>query len=218
MWKLRMLAALAALLVLGVVVADGASAQGATVRVGRVTVGAGLGKVELQAQDLGGLGLGAWEVNVTYNPAVVTVVDCDAVAPGGICNENYAPNIIRSVGATAAGMTGERVLASMTFRCDQIATSDLTISIDVFVDAHADAPQPIATKIMNGSITCNAISGGSGDVDCDGRVTAIDAALVLQYGAALINTLPCIEEADLNGDGRINSIDAFLILVIVAGL
>lgn len=49
-----------------------------------------------------------------------------------------------------------------------------------------------------------------GDVGCDGLVNSRDALLILQYHAALIDSLPCLENADVNGDGRVNSIDAAL--------
>lgn len=57
-----------------------------------------------------------------------------------------------------------------------------------------------------------------GDVDCNGTVTAIDAALVLQFDAGLIDTSPCIGSSDVNGDGATNALDASLILQFVAGL
>ncbi len=57
-----------------------------------------------------------------------------------------------------------------------------------------------------------------GDVDCDGAVNSIDAALVLQLGAGLIPSLRCQEGADTNQDGTINAIDAALILQFDAGL
>lgn len=57
-----------------------------------------------------------------------------------------------------------------------------------------------------------------GDVNCDDRVNAVDAALILQRDAGLVSTLPCDENADVSGDGRINSIDAALILQREAGL
>ena len=57
-----------------------------------------------------------------------------------------------------------------------------------------------------------------GDVNDDRRVTSVDAALVLQFGAGLIDSLANLDSADVNGDGSVNSIDAALILQFTAGL
>jgi len=57
-----------------------------------------------------------------------------------------------------------------------------------------------------------------GDVNCDGKVTARDALMVLQVYAGLIDNLPCMKNADVNHDGRVNSLDALFILQYVAGL
>ncbi len=63
-------------------------------------------------------------------------------------------------------------------------------------------------------------SAGSslGDVNCDGVVNAIDAAVILQYDAGLLASLRCVENADANGDGLINALDAALVLQYDAGL
>ena len=60
--------------------------------------------------------------------------------------------------------------------------------------------------------------GVSGDVDCSGAVTSIDAALILQFIAALTDSLPCEILADVNANGSVDAIDATLILQFVAGL
>jgi subtilisin-like proprotein convertase family protein len=62
------------------------------------------------------------------------------------------------------------------------------------------------------------VGGGNGDVDCNGVVNSIDAALTLQLVASVINTLACRANADTDVSGAINSIDVALILQKVAGL
>ena len=57
-----------------------------------------------------------------------------------------------------------------------------------------------------------------GDVNCDGDVTSIDAALVLQLTAGVVSFLFCLESADVNEDGNTTSVDAALILQFTAGL
>ena len=54
--------------------------------------------------------------------------------------------------------------------------------------------------------------------DCSATIDAIDAALVLQFVAGLIGSLPCQDAADVNADGIVNAIDAALVLQFVAGL
>lgn len=61
-------------------------------------------------------------------------------------------------------------------------------------------------------------SKSPGDVNCVDGADAIDAALVLQLGAGLLDELACMGNGDINGDGRIDAIDAALILQFVAGL
>ena len=74
-----------------------------------------------------------------------------------------------------------------------------------------DTPPPTATDTPPAA-------GILGDVDCNQFVTAIDAALLLQFGAGLFPSLACGENADVNLDGSSNSIDVALILQLIAGL
>ena len=57
-----------------------------------------------------------------------------------------------------------------------------------------------------------------GDANCDGRVSSIDASLMLQLSAGLVQHLSCEDAADVNHDGRVNALDAALVLQYVAGL
>ncbi len=85
-----------------------------------------------------------------------------------------------------------------------------------------------ATNAFGTSAYSNVVSGTasvfpaplSGDADCSGAVTSVDAALVLQFDAGLIDPLThaCLFGADVNNDDNLNAIDATLILQLVAGL
>ena len=61
-------------------------------------------------------------------------------------------------------------------------------------------------------------SGLLGDVNDDGRIDPIDAALVLQFSAGILPVLPTFDRGDVNQDGTVNAIDAALILQFAAGL
>ena len=109
--------------------------------------------VDLVADDVDEPGLGAWEIGIIYDPAVVSVVSC-APHNGSVCNQAFASNQVRVVGASSSGInTGS--LASVTFRCDSgTGTSPLTLAIDVVADATVGSPQPLDVKQVDGSITC----------------------------------------------------------------
>ena len=57
-----------------------------------------------------------------------------------------------------------------------------------------------------------------GDANCDETLNAIDAAIILQFTASLIGSLPCDENADVNESGDVDAIDAAIILQFSAGL
>ncbi len=57
-----------------------------------------------------------------------------------------------------------------------------------------------------------------GDVNKDGVVNSVDAAIILQYVAGLISNLNHPDNADANQDGVVNAVDAALILQYEAGL
>ncbi|MBR6593790.1 MAG: dockerin type I repeat-containing protein [Clostridia bacterium] len=63
------------------------------------------------------------------------------------------------------------------------------------------------------------VYNNSGDVTGDGKVTSLDAAMILRYDAGLeaFDDL-AIAAADYNGDGKVTSLDAALVLRYDAGL
>jgi hypothetical protein len=119
----------------------------------------GQGQADLRS-NVPAPGLGAWTVDITYDPAQVSVASC-APAQGGVCNPNFAATQVRITGASANGLIGDTSLGTITFNmlaataaaCG--APSPLTLTTNVFADATIGDPQPITlTSTTNGTVTC----------------------------------------------------------------
>jgi len=78
-------------------------------------------------------------------------------------------------------------------------------------------PSPSATDTPTRTVTATP-TAPTGDANCDHTVNPIDGAVILQYVAALIDSLPCLHAADANNDGQTNALDAALVLQFAAGL
>jgi hypothetical protein len=81
-------------------------------------------------------------------------------------------------------------------------------------------PPTATTSPTATSIPPTATPGGKacGDVNDDGIVNAIDATLILQLSAALVDSLANEPSGDVNNNGELNAVDATLILQRVADL
>ncbi|MBI4491310.1 MAG: IPT/TIG domain-containing protein [Chloroflexi bacterium] len=138
--------------------------------------------VALQASLPSGRNLGAWTVDVTYDPAVVQAIACTTPTSGGLfaCNEAYAANTARVVGVASPGLAGTQTLASLTFRAvgGSGSSSTLTLVIQDFTD---DGNLALPVSATNGLIrvgvppTVTAISPTRGSVRGGTSVTLTGA-------------------------------------------
>jgi hypothetical protein len=232
--KFGSLAALAAVaaLVGGMLSLRSASAVAPTVTIDPLHAGpAEVAKVDLRALNLVDPGLGALTVDVHYNPGQLTAGGC-AAEHGGICNPAFSANVVRVVGTAVPGIAGDTLLASLEFVCKQPGESNLELSIDVFADSTPGDPREMDVTLQNATAVCSEEAlptptpeptvppAGKllGDVDCDQDVDTIDAVLVLQYSAGLLDGLECMTNADVNEDSSVDALDAIIILQIAAGL
>jgi len=105
-----------------------------------------------------------------------------------------------------------------------VATSTPTVGPTGFPSATPATATPTLgpgqTPTPTPTATTPSTPGGGlkGDANGDGHTNSIDAAIVLQYVAGLVSSLPSLSNADVNHSGSVNSIDAALILQIDAGL
>ncbi len=72
--------------------------------------------LSVNALNVGPPGLGAWQIDVVYDPSVVVVAGCTA-EQSGVCNTDFASNTIRFTGASATGLVGDTTLAEIDFSC-----------------------------------------------------------------------------------------------------
>lgn len=185
----------------------------------------------------------AYEFHLAFDPAVLEFV---SVTGGGDILEDAGRNSLclgpdpedmenaivsyacASTGGSG-GPLGSGVLATLTFVALCPGDTDLAfvpVGKDLTVDAVSIGSilgDSIDTQGVTGEVNINGagcVDPGvlRGDANCNGSVNAIDAALVLQIGAGLLDVLSCEANADVNGNGTIDSIDAALVLQFVAGL
>ena len=215
------IALLAAAVVIGGVLlpALAGAAQG-TLRIDSAQAGVGQSAdIMLSARDVGAPGIGAWTIDVSYDPATLSVVECRA-EHGGICNPQFKSNAARITGSAAQGLTGEFVLGSLWFTCKGEGESGLELDIKVLADGTLGDPQPVEPEVRHGEIYCKEKQEDEllGDADCSGEVTSLDASWILQYSAEMVDAVPCPELADVNQDGYVDAVDATIVLQKVAGL
>ncbi len=139
---------------LGAAVSAGhASAGSALVTIGSATANVGAEvSVDLQALGIPEPGLGAWTVDITYDPAVVSRVRCSA--PIGVCSTAYRADAMRVTGASATGLVGDTTLATLTYWCEAAGVSPLELEVSPFGDLTPAVPQDIEYAVVHGSITC----------------------------------------------------------------
>lgn len=164
-------------------------------------------------------GLGAFTIDVAYDPSVALVTGCEAL-PEAICNPSYSAGTVRLAGTSVTGLKGEMDLATLTFR----ATGPPGSVTNILVEARSLASTANDDLLPSASLASGALAvvpaGLSlpGDVDCSGGVDALDALHVLRHAAGFPGDTPCIIAGDVNCDGYIDALDALAILRYVAGL
>jgi len=100
-------------------------------------------------------GLGAWTVDINYNPAIISVASCKPFQ-GGVCNDRFGPGTVRVTGVSASGLVGDFALADITFRCNATGSSPLNPKLALFKDATPGAPQDIDETVNKGEFNCTA--------------------------------------------------------------
>ena len=139
--------------------------------------------------------LGAWAIDISYDPAVVQPVDCVPIE-NSTCDLDQSETSLRIRGVSAEGLTGDFALATIAFDCVAEGSSSLSMIIDVWgvagiAEIGFETPQP---EIVDGEITCLAPSSttlvlpetGTGAGTGEGRSHWFIAALAFAGVAGIL--------------------------------
>ena len=99
-------------------------------------------------------GLGAWTLDVQYDPMALNILGCEPFA-GSVCSTSFDDDLARVTGASAAGNVGETTIGTLTFECNGPGISSIDLIISVFADATDGDPQDIdPLSVVSGAIAC----------------------------------------------------------------
>ena len=153
----------------------------------------------------------------------VCINDTGAGVSFGAGDTLYFSLAAGSPSLAAIGASAADVLAPGPVVVHEAATLGLDDDDDLdALDCFSDqppTPTPTATATRTATRTPTPTPPapeGTGDVNKDGDVTAVDVTLLLQYVAGLFS--PINQSADVNLDGDVTSVDGTLILQFIAGL
>lgn len=158
--------------------------------------------------------LGTLTIDITYDSTKLQIASIGEI-PFDMYDTNTKTAGKIRITATGNSSVPAGKVAVLTF--DVTATSackaDITITVDEAYDANDNA---VNLTVFNGVLEI--LKAVPGDINGDGKVSAIDARIALQYNAGNKElTAEQLAAADVNGDGKVSAIDARWILQAVAG-
>jgi plastocyanin len=162
-----------------------------------------------QTVDVGDI----WYCDNSGNPCETTIDFGDTVT------WDFAPSDFFPHSVTHCGLDCDNPTTRPLFDSELIDPDDPDLTFDYTFTIPGEYPY-YCTAHPGAQRGIVFVSGHApyGDVNGNDAIDAIDAALVLQFGADLIDWLWSLDRADANDDGDVDAVDAALILQYAAGL
>lgn len=173
--------------------------------------------------ETGSATIGAFIIDVVYDPAVVAAVECTSAA--GLCNADFTGSSVRVAGISLGGMTGHIDFADITFGVTGSAGSSTGLDVQV-IDLFGLMSEDYTdqTTVQDGGVS---VTGGGptptpdpaakGDADCSGGIDSVDALMILKDVAG-VDEAGCGEAADVDCDGDLTAADSLGVLRYVVSL
>lgn len=157
-----------------------------------------------------------WGANVMlgYNSSELEVVEC---TKGDVASTSNLYNTGSSVNYSGLFAKKSGTVFVVKFKIlKSSGSAKLNLTCTENIDSNG---KEYTCTVTQGKITVVNSSAVAGDANEDGKITAIDARLILQHVAG-INLLSASQLAyiDMNDDGNVTAVDARMVLQKVAGL
>lgn len=150
------------------------------------------GSVDLSIIDIAE-SVGEWTFEITYDAEVISVGDC-LPRKGGVCTEDLGVGRLQVTGASAAGLTRDTVIGSISVQCEKVGNTPLALTVIVFgggpnmptqdvqVEDGAvtceEAAEPASTPMISLPATGGGPLAGSGSAVAPGMLALVGAALL----------------------------------------
>ena len=163
---------------------------------------------------LEGADVGTLTFTVQYDTQKLQYISCSDMV-FGMCSENNSTPGTAVFACIDNGVISAGKVCVLTFEviADTDAQTDIALSVS---EACNDDNLPL--YVTGGSWSMEIVKAIPGDLNDDGKITAVDARYVLQ-AASGARPLDEIQKAvaDINGDGKITAVDARWILQVASG-
>ena len=181
-------------------------------------------RYDIKVKDLpeAGLKINSAQVFLNYDKDLLLLTDVDSILEGYVFNIDQDKGDVRVVWATDSEVLlhNDDVLMTLIFeapnakggeKADIVFTTNTLNTTSAVSFTFGGVVVEIEANTVNGSITFAVAT--LGDANCDGQVTAADAALILRSLVGLNElTAQGAFNADVDGDGEVTAEDAAIIL------
>lgn len=169
--------------------------------------------VTLGVAEIAGAPVGAWTIDIAYDPTVVTATECVALEVSACSPPDYDDDRVRSTGKSQTGLQEATDFARFTFSCDREGESPLTLSVSVWGDGSKPFVQR-KVEFRAATVNCSEASEdgviriGSYEAVVGDEVTvllqAVDIpppglgvwAVDVIYDSAIVHATACTSEQD----------------------
>ena len=160
-----------------------------------------------------GIALGSMTIRVTYDSTKLKYIENSYSAfESTVVNDDVKGVLIIAAMNESKGSTGKLFVLNFEVVAEKTSETAVHVTVEESID---EKERNVSLTVQDAVIKITNLL--LGDVNGDGKITALDARWVLQAAAGKRALKEYAQAADVNGDGKITALDARWILQAAAG-